>query len=149
MTEDIAYHLDIGPGINLSACVTVPKSMGPNHFGRNTGQPGVVPAEGLDVDEPPHQVQPTGVGGHHGDRLGDGGSPDRRLARSPFRYDGATLTFSASAGVTSTLSGDTPETVRKRADSALYEAKRQGRGRWMVSKDEGMKSEGAEPREGA
>ena len=43
MTEDIAYNLNIGSGINLSACVTVPKRMGSNHFGRNARQPGVVP----------------------------------------------------------------------------------------------------------
>ena len=34
VTENVAYHLDIGSGINLSACVTVPKRMGPNQFGR-------------------------------------------------------------------------------------------------------------------
>ncbi len=61
----------------------------------------------------------------------------RRLARSPFRYDGATRTFSASSGVTATVAGDTPEALRKRADSALYEAKRQGRARWVVTNGEG------------
>jgi diguanylate cyclase (GGDEF)-like protein len=66
----------------------------------------------------------------------------RRLARSPFRYDGATRTFSASAGITVARQGDTALALRKRADEALYEAKRQGRGRWVVSKDEGMTDEG-------
>ena len=51
---------------------------------------------------------------------------------SPFRFDGAIRPFSASAGVTASRPGDTPESLRKRADSALYEAKRQGRGRYVI-----------------
>ena len=43
MTEDVAYHFDVGPSINLSARVTVPKSMRANYLGRNTSQPRAVP----------------------------------------------------------------------------------------------------------
>jgi hypothetical protein len=43
MTENIAYNLDVGSGINLPAGVTVAKRMRTNHFGWNARQPGVVP----------------------------------------------------------------------------------------------------------
>ena len=56
-----------------------------------------------------------------------------RLARSPFVYDGTTRPFSASSGLTAVHADDSPETLRRRADEALYEAKRQGRGRWVVA----------------
>jgi diguanylate cyclase (GGDEF)-like protein len=56
-----------------------------------------------------------------------------RLARSPFRFNGATRTFSASFGLACAVTADTPETLKRRADEALYEAKRQGRGRFVVS----------------
>jgi diguanylate cyclase len=39
------------------------------------------------------------------------------------------LTFTFSAGVTEYASGDTPETIVKRADEALYDAKRRGKNR--------------------
>jgi diguanylate cyclase (GGDEF)-like protein len=56
-----------------------------------------------------------------------------RLAQSPFQYDGQTRVFSASSGIASARDGDSPESLRRRADEALYEAKRQGRGRWVVA----------------
>jgi diguanylate cyclase (GGDEF)-like protein len=56
-----------------------------------------------------------------------------RLARSPFRFDGATRPFSASAGVTDVRAGDSPESLKRRADKALYDAKREGRGRYVVA----------------
>ena len=56
-----------------------------------------------------------------------------RLARTPFRFNGATRTFSASFGIASARPAETPETLKRRADEALYEAKRQGRGRFVVS----------------
>ena len=43
MTEDITYNLNVGSGVNLPACVTVPDSVSANHFGWNACQPGVVP----------------------------------------------------------------------------------------------------------
>ena len=55
-----------------------------------------------------------------------------RLARTPFRYNDATRAFSASAGVAVANGDETLETLKRRADDALYEAKRQGRGRWVV-----------------
>jgi hypothetical protein len=43
VAEDVAYHFDVGPSINLSAGVTVPKSMCANYLGRNTSHARVVP----------------------------------------------------------------------------------------------------------
>jgi diguanylate cyclase (GGDEF)-like protein len=56
-----------------------------------------------------------------------------RLARNPFQFNGATRKFSASFGIARILPTDTPESLKRRADEALYEAKRQGRGRYVVS----------------
>ena len=42
MAEDVAYHFDVGPSINLSARVTVAKSMCANYLGRNTNPARVV-----------------------------------------------------------------------------------------------------------
>ncbi|MCH8979342.1 MAG: GGDEF domain-containing protein [Armatimonadetes bacterium] len=56
----------------------------------------------------------------------------KRLRRTkvPIRSnDGNSLTLSVSAGVTEISSGDEMELVVRRADEALYEAKRQGKGR--------------------
>ena len=55
-----------------------------------------------------------------------------RLSNSPFRFNDATRPFSASSGIATVQSNDSPETLKRRADEALYEAKRQGRGRWVV-----------------
>ncbi len=38
MPQDIAYHFDVGPSIDLSSRVAVPKSMRADYLGRNTSQ---------------------------------------------------------------------------------------------------------------
>jgi hypothetical protein len=43
VTEDVTHDFDVGPGVNLPACVTVPKGVRANHFCWNASQPGVVP----------------------------------------------------------------------------------------------------------
>jgi diguanylate cyclase (GGDEF)-like protein len=55
-----------------------------------------------------------------------------RMKRTPFRFDNATRQISASVGVVAANADETPESIKRRADEALYEAKRQGRGRWVV-----------------
>jgi len=55
-----------------------------------------------------------------------------RLARTPFRFDDATRVFSVSSGIATVNGDDSLEAVKRRADEALYEAKRQGRARWVV-----------------
>jgi len=55
-----------------------------------------------------------------------------RLTRAPFQFDDARLQLSASAGLVAAQIGETPEAIKKRADEALYEAKRQGKGRYVV-----------------
>jgi diguanylate cyclase (GGDEF)-like protein len=56
-----------------------------------------------------------------------------RMMASPLRFDGATRPLTASAGLTELCPGDTAETFKRRADEALYEAKRQGKGRYVVA----------------
>jgi diguanylate cyclase (GGDEF)-like protein len=56
-----------------------------------------------------------------------------RLAQTPFHFNGISRPFSASSGIAAARAGDSPETLKRRADEALYEAKRQGRGRWVVA----------------
>jgi diguanylate cyclase (GGDEF)-like protein len=58
-----------------------------------------------------------------------------RLARTPFRYDATDHPFTVSSGIASAHTGDSLESLRRRADQALYEAKRQGRARWIVAED--------------
>lgn len=55
-----------------------------------------------------------------------------RITQTPFRFNGATRPLSASSGITAVHPPDTPATAKQRADEALYRAKREGRGRWVV-----------------
>lgn len=57
----------------------------------------------------------------------------RRLARIPFRFDGQTRPFSASAGLVQIWPGESGTEAKARADDALYAAKRRGRGRYEVA----------------
>ncbi|HEU4887527.1 MAG TPA: diguanylate cyclase [Thermoanaerobaculia bacterium] len=54
-----------------------------------------------------------------------------RLSRTPLRFGDTTRPLSVSCGLADLAAGDTIETAKARADQALYEAKRQGRGRWV------------------
>ncbi len=56
-----------------------------------------------------------------------------RLAATPLRYDGSTRPLSASCGIVSIAAGESSEALKERADRALYEAKRQGRARFVVA----------------
>ena len=54
-------------------------------------------------------------------------------SRHPFAIlgDGTFRALTASSGLAAASPSDSPETLKRRADEALYEAKRQGRGRWV------------------
>src|SRR5216684_1634800 len=56
-----------------------------------------------------------------------------RLARTPLRFDGATRSLSASCGVAPVTGAESAEELKARADRALYDAKRRGRGRFVVA----------------
>jgi diguanylate cyclase (GGDEF)-like protein len=56
-----------------------------------------------------------------------------RLALTPLRFDGQTRPLSASCGLAPIGAGETMDGPREQADKALYEAKRQGRGRCVRS----------------
>jgi|GEM_PF-955037 len=56
-----------------------------------------------------------------------------RMQRTPLRFDGATRALSVSCGITVLAPDDSAESVKLRADRALYEAKRQGRGRYILA----------------
>ena len=53
------------------------------------------------------------------------------LQRNPFHYDGQSRPLSASCGIGEVV--PPVEETKKRVDAALYEAKRTGRGRWVVA----------------
>jgi diguanylate cyclase (GGDEF)-like protein len=55
-----------------------------------------------------------------------------RLSRTPLKFGETTRPLSVSCGLADLATGDTIETAKARADQALYEAKRQGRGRWVA-----------------
>jgi len=56
-----------------------------------------------------------------------------QLACTPFVFNGATRKLSVSFGLACAEPAESPESLKKRADEALYEAKRQGRGRYVVA----------------
>ncbi len=56
-----------------------------------------------------------------------------RLSRTPLRFGEATRALSVSCGLVDLMAGDTIESAKARADQALYEAKRQGRGRFIAT----------------
>lgn len=58
-----------------------------------------------------------------------------RLRKTPFTFENSVRMFSASMGITECREGDTYETIKARADRALYEAKHAGRGRFIVTAD--------------
>src|SRR3546814_13144151 len=64
------------------------------------------------------------------------------VADEPFRPSGVPdgLTITISIGVASSLSGDTTEALLKRADDAMYEAKRTGRNKVILWTSDGLRS---------
>ncbi|HUN91723.1 MAG TPA: GGDEF domain-containing protein [Burkholderiaceae bacterium] len=58
----------------------------------------------------------------------------RACAATPFAYESAPIVMTCSAGVAPWAPGDTLAALMKRADAALYEAKRQGKNRVVPAK---------------
>lgn len=56
-----------------------------------------------------------------------------RLQRTPLRFDGVQRPLTVSCGIANLTSDDSEESARVRADRALYEAKRQGRARFVLA----------------
>lgn len=56
-----------------------------------------------------------------------------RLQRTPLRFDGVQRPITVSCGIANLTSDDSGESARVRADRALYEAKRQGRARFVLA----------------
>lgn len=74
-----------------------------------------------------------------------GGKICRALRESHFILDGKEFTITLSIGVTEVTPWDTPETLIKRADYALYQAKQEGRNRTIIAETPLEKNEN--PRE--
>jgi diguanylate cyclase (GGDEF)-like protein len=53
------------------------------------------------------------------------------LTTNPFRFSDASLHLSASGGLAASAPGESAQQLKERADRALYEAKRQGKGRYV------------------
>lgn len=58
----------------------------------------------------------------------------RVLEESRFLLDGKDFTVTISVGAAEALAGDTPETLTRRADQALYQAKQEGRNRASLAR---------------
>ncbi|HET9266854.1 MAG TPA: GGDEF domain-containing protein, partial [Vicinamibacterales bacterium] len=60
----------------------------------------------------------------------------QELASRPFAYDGPdgarSVTFTVSAGIAESSAGDTVDSLVKRADAGLYQARKRGRNRVVV-----------------
>jgi diguanylate cyclase len=63
----------------------------------------------------------------------------KSIAAYRFRFEGGTLQFTLSCGITEWSPGDTSETIVQRADEALYEAKRKGKNRVVSRKKSRLK----------
>ena len=55
------------------------------------------------------------------------------LEDSRFLLDGKDFNVTLSVGIAEAIVGDTPETLVKRADGALYQAKQEGRNRAVIA----------------
>ena len=68
----------------------------------------------------------------------------QELASRPFTYDGdggpQSVAFTLSAGVSETCPGDTVDTLIRRADAGLYQAKKRGRNRVVVQSASRLRS---------
>ena len=55
------------------------------------------------------------------------------MAAQPLHYAGHTLPLTASIGVASWLDNESPDSLVNRADTAMYQAKSQGRNRIVLA----------------
>ncbi|GAB3022014.1 GGDEF domain-containing protein [Bowmanella dokdonensis] len=58
----------------------------------------------------------------------------QQVERIPFKFKDRSVTITVSIGAASFVSSDDVDSVFERADRALYDAKRQGRNRWLINK---------------